>query len=53
MGSLAVMNRLTTVARIAPSIVSSNMMMMFGHMATTGIPPVSKGHAFWVPDASK
>ena len=34
----------TTVARIAPSIVISNMMIRFGHHATIGMPPVFSGH---------
>ena len=39
----------TTVVRIAPSIVSSNMMTRFGHQATIGMPPSSSGHARSVP----
>src|SRR6266849_1894972 len=33
-----------TVARIAPSIVSSNMMIMLGHHDTIGMLPVEIGH---------
>src|SRR5262245_64871029 len=40
----AVTTSVMTVARIAPSIVSSNVMIRFGHQANVGRPPTLIGH---------
>src|SRR5262249_49501318 len=46
-------NKLTTVETIAPSIVVSNMMMIFGHHATIGIPPTTSGQRVSVNSANR
>ena len=51
LGSWAVTSSVATVDSTANSIVTSNMMIRLGHVATIRMPPVGSGHArsvIWV-----